>query len=193
MIDYQYGVALNRIKIEDLETIRNWRNDFNIWKWCRQCDLIDETQQAQWYEKQSKDPSISMYRIEIGQNRFVGVCGLTDIDLVNRRAEFSLYIAKEFQGQGMGKAALITLFAHGFRNLNLHIIWGESFEGNQAIPMFELLGMKKEGTRKDFYFKNGEYVDAHLYAVNRKSFEQHIAPIPRIPPPSEDDGNSPHT
>lgn len=192
MIDYLYGVSLNRIESTDLVTLQKWRNNFDIRKWCRQHDLIHENSQKAWFDKQSSDPTISMYKIEISGNRSVGVCGLTDINLIHRRAEFSLYVGKEHQGQGYGKAALITLLKHGFYSYNLNIIWGETFQGNPAIPLFESLGMKREGMRRDFYFKNGEYTDAFLYSVNRKQFESAIAGIPTLTPPPNAAGSSEH-
>jgi ribosomal-protein-alanine N-acetyltransferase len=102
----------------------------------------------------------------------LGVCGLTSMDLINRRAEFSLYIGPEFQGQGFGKNALKTLLAHGFRNYGLNRIWGESFEGNPAIAMFESLGFEPEGIRKEFYFKGGKFIDAYLFSISNLVFEE---------------------
>ena len=95
----------------------------------------------------------------------MGVCGFTSIDHFNRRAEFSLYIAKEHQKHGYGAEALRVLFNHGFLDLGFNCIWGETFEGNPATKTFEKIGMKREGTRRQFYFKNGKMIDAHIYSV----------------------------
>jgi RimJ/RimL family protein N-acetyltransferase len=105
------------------------------------------------------------------QGDLVGVCGLTSIDLINQRAEFSLYIGPEYQGLGYGKAALLTLITHGFRVLNLNCIWGETFNKNPAAEMFEELGFKKEGTRRDFYFRDGRFINAHLYSLLRSEWK----------------------
>lgn len=152
---------------------REWRNDPRIYKTCRQHDLIADYDQCEWYERQRKDPSVKMYAImysgyDSGKfDALVGVCGLTSIDYVNSRAEFSLYVGPNHQGNGIGANALKTLLKHGFDNLNLHLIWGETFDGNPAARTFEKLGFKHEGTRREFYFKNGRYIDAHLYSVKR--------------------------
>ena len=100
----------------------------------------------------------------------VGVCGLTDIDWINRRAEFSLYVAPEQHRKGLGHRALNLLFAEGFGTLNLNLIWGETFKGNPAAIMFLKAGMKKEGTRREFYYRNGIYTDAILYSIRRDEF-----------------------
>lgn len=169
MIDFGRGVTLGPLHAHDKYLPMQWRNDPKIWKWCRQNDVISTQAQEAWFERQAKDPSIKMYMIE-AEGKSVGVAGLTSIDLWNRRAEFSLYIAPGFQGLGYGSKALQTLFDHGFRNLGLNCIWGETFEGNPAARIFEKLGVMKEGTRRAFYFRDGKHIDAHLYSVLAKEW-----------------------
>jgi RimJ/RimL family protein N-acetyltransferase len=178
VIDFGHGVALGPLDSEHLEQARRWRNNYEIRRWCRQNALISDFDQGQWYERQAKDPSIKMYSILklYGEEKIrwyiIGVCGLTSIDLWNRRAEFSIYIGPENKGQGLGAKALKTLVDHGFSDLNLNTIWGETVGENPAQKMFEKIGFQKEGTRKEFYFKNGEYRDSHLYSLQFKRWQQ---------------------
>lgn len=164
MINYGFNVTLGPLDSTSKHKIREWRNNPAVYKWCRQRTMISDVEHDRWFEAQSKDPSIQMFSI-YSDNRFVGVCGFTSIDNVNRRAEFSLYIAPDSHGDGYGTSALKTLFSHGFKDLGFHSIWGETFEDNKAARMFEKIGMKKEGIRREFYFKNGKFIDAHLYGV----------------------------
>lgn len=133
-----------------------------------------------WFEKQAKDTSIRMYKIAISfeekkekttKTAMVGVCGLTSLDMMNRRAEFSLYIGPEFQGKGFGKKALSCLLTQGFKNLGLQVIWGEVFKGNPALRMFDDIGFKREGIRRDFYFRDGTYIDAHLVSMKASEWK----------------------
>lgn len=156
-------MLLRPVRSLDLKLLRSWRNNDKIRNWCRQVGWISEIDQEAWYKRQNDDPTIKMFVIEDKGAR--GVCGLTDIDLINRRAEFSLYIGPEAQGRGFAKEALRQLFDFGFKELGLHVIWGETFDGNPASKLFEKIGMKKEGTRRGFYFKNGKHIDAHLYSI----------------------------
>jgi diamine N-acetyltransferase len=100
----------------------------------------------------------------------VGVVGLTGVDLVNRRGEFSCYIDPDKQGMGFGTRALKVLFAYGFDVLGLNLIWGETFQDNPAAKVFEKLGMTKHGVRPDFYFREGKFIDAHLYGLRRSEW-----------------------
>lgn len=169
MIDFNHGITLDRLnKKFHLDDTFMWRNDYSIWKWCRQNNSLEPINHEKWFEKIAVDPKIEMFGIFDG--RLVGVCGLTDIDSLNQRAEFSLYIAPEYQRQGYAWAALKTLLSHGFMNQNLNVIWGETFEGNPAFDLFLKIGMKHEGTRRQFYFKEGKHIDAHLVSMTSHEF-----------------------
>lgn len=165
MINYGFAVTLAPLDRGSAIAARHWRNDPDIMRWCRQRRPVSEAEQERWYEAQSKDQTIQMYLVLDEQNVPAGVCGFTDIDPWNRRAEFSLYIRPGKQKRGLGGNALKTLFTHGFKDLGFRVIWGETFHGNPAESLFQRLGMVKEGTRREFYFKNDEILDAHLYSL----------------------------
>lgn len=170
----EVSLALAPLDSTDMNLIRSWRNDYRIWKWCRQNDLISDYEQSAWFQKQAADQTVKMYKIMLSSYDekedktnivHVGVCGLTSFDAHNRRAEFSLYIAPAYQGHDLGKASLSCLLTHGFTNLGLNVIWGEVFEGNPALKMFEEVGFVREGVRRDFYLRDGEFIDAHLISL----------------------------
>jgi len=162
-INYGDGVELDTLDKNIMPKLRGWRNDRRIWHWCRQHDLITEADHQKWYEWQDADRSTRMYAIRAVNP--VGVAGLTSLDPVNRRAEFSLYIGPEHRGEGYGRKALCTLLTHGFQNLGLNSIWGEVFADNPAMRVFESLGFVREGARRDFYFRGGKFIDAHLISM----------------------------
>lgn len=157
-LDEKIGLELNKI-----------RNDWDTRKWCRQVGLIDDFQQRTWLENQSKRDDIQMFGILsdslAGGYNYIGVCGLTDIDYVHSRAEFSLYIFPEFRLNGYAKKALLELLRYGFNELGLQQIWGETFKGNPAYNLFKDIGMKDDGVRRHFYFKDGTFLDANLISI----------------------------
>lgn len=146
-----------------------WRNDPRVFRWTRQNDVLTRQGHQAWYNQQATDPTMKMYGIE-KEGELIGVCGLTSIDMTNRRAEFSLYIGPEHQGKGYGEAALGTLLDHAFRSVGLNLVWGETFDGNPAAKLFEKLEFVKEGTRREFYFRNGDFIDAHLYSIKSEEW-----------------------
>lgn len=170
------GLTLEPISKNNLAEMFECRNQYGIRKWCRQIGLLNYDNHLDWYESQRKNKSIEMmtiYNEELNSHgllssSFIGVCGLTSIDLINRHAEFSLYISTKHQGKGYAKKALKQLLLFGFDELNLNTIWGETFEGNPAIELFKKVGFKLEGTRRSFYFKEGRYLDAHLVSIKKE-------------------------
>lgn len=164
-------VFLRRLEKREMETLRCWRNNPLVWKWCRQNDVISQSDQEKWFETQASDPSVKMYGVCDHREMLLGVCGLTSIDHWNRRAEFSLYIAPEHQRKGYAKPALWTLLKKGFLDLGLNCIWGETFHGNHAVRVFEDVGMKKEGRRREFYYREGRFIDCDLYSMVRSDFD----------------------
>jgi [ribosomal protein S5]-alanine N-acetyltransferase len=160
---------LRRLEPKDLEDTFRWRNYFSLWKWCRQNGPLHRSKHLEWFEWQAKEPSVSMFAICDGED-LMGVCGLTSIDHINARAEFSCYIAPHHQKKGNAEKALHVLFTYGFDYLNLNSIWGETFDDNPAAKLFTKLGMKLEGTRRGFYFRDGKYIDAHLYSLLRSEY-----------------------
>lgn len=148
----------------------SWRNDPLIYKWCRQHTLISPKAHALWLERIEHDPTIKMFGIRNDQCD-VGVCGLTSINLINRSAEFSLYIAPQFHRLGYGKLALLELLKVGFLNFGLNRIWGESFEGNPAQKVFGSIGFRHEGTLKGSYFREGKFIDSNIWAMNFSEYK----------------------
>lgn len=163
-------VSLFPLMEQHLNDMFLWRNDESVRKWCRQNDLIDMDHHQSWFIKQSQDKSIKMYAIHLNETlggSFIGVCGLTSIDLINQRAEFSLYIDPKQQSRGYGEDALKLLCHHGFKSYPLNIIWGESFDANPATKFFQKIGFKPDGTRREHYFRDGKFIDAHLFSLKR--------------------------
>lgn len=154
-----------------------WRNDERIRKWCRQYTLISPRGHSKWLDKIESDPTIKMFGIR-NSERPVGVCGLTSIDKQNQNAEFSLYIAPEYQRKGYGKEALELLLNHGFGDMNLNRIWGESFEGNPAMEMFTQVGLNIEGCHRAAYFRSGKFVNSYVFSILRDEFYADVRTTP---------------
>lgn len=149
---------------------REWRNQREVFKWCRQNTLLTQNQHDQWMQNLPDD--VKMFGIVGPSGEPVGVCGLTNIDNLARHAEFSLYIAPEHQKNGYGFDALVTLFKHGFEDFNLHKIWGETFWNNPAIKLFQKIGMILTRGHTDHYFKGGEYISTSFITLLREDWDE---------------------
>lgn len=175
MINYEHGVSLR--PIDSTSMLQEWRNDQGIRKWCREYRLITKNAQNTWLN--SLDEKNLMFTIwvekdfSIHNDQPVGVCGLTNISYVHRTAEFSIYIALEFQRHGYATMALKTLFDYGFLECGMNRIYGETFDGNPGMVIYDKLGMIKEGTLKESYYKQGKFINSHIYRVLRSEWGRH--------------------
>jgi len=167
LIDHGYGISLSSVRQSDLEVIRHYRNLPELNRWFRQSTDLSQWENINYWQSVWSGQAHKFFQVmPTGSEKFVGVAGLCYIDRQNSRAEFSLWIMPEYQHQGFGVAALKTLFDHGFDDLNLHLIYGETFDGNPALDLFvKKLGMRYDGCRQEFYFKNGKYIDAHVISI----------------------------
>lgn len=180
MIDHGFGVMLTPLSEVSSMAMLEWRNEPSVYKWCRQYEPLESWAHQKWLESLETRSDVKMYGIAIpsdqGKDLSVGVCGLTSIDLINRHAEFSLYVGPEYQGRGFGQKALKTLCAHGFLTLGLNHIFGETFDGNPAAHIFEQVGFVKEGSRRSYYYRDGRFIDAHLYSILNTEFRARWTP-----------------
>jgi len=163
-------MILHQIRLEHLLDMFNARNDPRIMRWTRQSEPLTWAQHCAWFFR--LDSKVDDMYVINHDKKFVGVCGITNIDERHHHGEFSLYIIPEMQGQRLGKQALIKLLDHGFTTRNLHVIWGETFEGNPARKLFESLGMLSEGKRREFYLKNNTWTDAYIYSLTKEDYGQ---------------------
>lgn len=175
-IDFGLGCRLDPVTEDSLGLLKKMRNEFAIRRWCRQNDLLSDLDQVKWYQKINTDPTCKMYSVSVNEMLDVGVVGLTGIDQYNQKAEFSIYINPEKHLNGFGEMALRTLVCHGFGNLNLNRIFGETFSGNPGAKLYDKLGFKFEGILRQSYFKSGQWIDSEYWSILRKD----IAALPWI-------------
>ena len=102
-------------------------------------------------------------------HRHIGNIALQNIHLFHRTAELSLIIGdRAVWGEGFAREAASLLIAHGFNALNLHRIWCCTLVGNEAMQKLAArLGMRKEGRRREAFFKAGAYHDVIDYGLLR--------------------------
>jgi len=100
-------------------------------------------------------------------NKHIGNISLGDISWENGSGEISILIGdKDYWGKGVGREAYELVIAYGFDVLDLHRLYSGMTVRNKAmIKVAERTGMSYEGTSKEAFFKEGEYVDIVRYAV----------------------------
>jgi RimJ/RimL family protein N-acetyltransferase len=102
----------------------------------------------------------------------IGNISLQNINYINRNAEFAILMGeKQFWGRGYAKDASFLLIKHGFNELNLHMIHcGTSSENIPMQRLADYLGMKKEGLRREAFYKHGKFIDIIEFGLLKNEF-----------------------
>ena len=86
-------------------------------------------------------------------------------DIHRFSAELGYWLAEPFWNQGIMTLAVKRMVEYAFTNLNLHRIYAEPYEGNDAsVRVLEKAGFQFEGRLKTSVYKNGKLLDQLLYA-----------------------------
>ena len=98
-------------------------------------------------------------------NKLVGCTGL-EIQSRHNRAAMGYWIGYEYWKQGICTEAALKLIDFGFKELKLNRIEAIHLLRNPASGhVMRNLGMRHEGTFRDYVMKNGSYEDVEQYAI----------------------------
>lgn len=170
-------VYLRVIERDDLEKLRQWRNLPNFKRNFREYREISDTMQNNWFDHiVNGDKGTIMYSICSTENdELLGCCGLCYINWVQRYADLSLYIGyKEayIDDEGYAEEACKLLFDYGFNELNLHKIWTELYEYDNAKVDFYMnkFGFKKDGFLRDNHYMDGRWWGSWMLSLLKDEF-----------------------
>ena len=168
-------IILKKVERENLEQLREWRNNPELRKYFREYRLINSENQQKWYESRVLgDPD--QYNFEIrdkASNKLIGHCGLYYINWVMRTGEFGIYIGdNDYRSGGFGSDALRTLIKYGFEDLNLNRIWCEVYDNNAALEVYKHIGFVYEGKMRENYYNEGQYWDSHILGMLKKEYNE---------------------
>ena len=106
-------------------------------------------------------------------NEFIGTCGIDDIWQVNRSSTIGISIHNpENHNKGYGTDAMICLLKVGFQVLNFHRmeLWVMEYN-QQAIHVYEKIGFKKIGQKREAHFLQGKYHDIYVMDILAEEFK----------------------
>lgn len=103
---------------------------------------------------------------------YLGEVVLNQIDEINRSANFRIALrGSKYYGKGVGTEAARLILEYGFNVLKLHRIDLEVFAFNpRAIHVYEKLGFKREGVRREVLFLDGKYHDVIVMGLLQHEF-----------------------
>jgi len=171
----------------DKVRLRAWERDDIRLRWeADQTDDATEVSLRDWHEPPRSldqrlqefdaalaEPDAAVVALIIeAEGRVVGDINLFEIDQRNRRSAIGLSIwSPADRNKGYGTDAMRALLRWAFSELNLHRIELSVDPANApAIHVYEKLGFRREGCRREAHFAGGRYIDDLQMGLLRDEF-----------------------
>lgn len=170
--------GLRAVEKEDLEQLRDWRNNDDFRKHFREIRELSMYNQEKWIEKTNNSSGDFMFVIQnLETGKAIGAAGLLYTNWIIRSSDFSFYIGEGdeyIDKDGYALDAAKTLINYGFNVLNLNKIWMELYEFDQMKLDFFLdhLGFKKDGKLRQNCFADGKYWDSFIISLIAEDYQK---------------------
>lgn len=166
-------IYLRALEPEDLEFIHEIENNEDIWEISNTQTPYSKYLIKQYLENAHKDIfEVKQLRLVISSytNEVLGMIDLFDFDFKNSRAGIGVLVKDSInRKKGFGKEALQLLINYSFKHLNLHQLYCNISEDNQAsIKLFTSQGFNEIGLKKDWNFTNGNFKNEYLFQLIKK-------------------------
>ena len=140
-------IKLRKVEPSDLPYLYQWENDASAWADGANHNLLSQQDLRDYIRSTTgdiyKDGQLRLIietqcsndqkaNDQMGNGLTVGCIDLFDFDPRNRRAAIGMYIAPEFRGKGLGRAALEALEAFAFGHLHLRVLYAVIAVSNEA-------------------------------------------------------------
>lgn len=158
---------------EHLSKLKDWRNSqmdvLRQWK-----PLTDYNQEI-WFQELSKDDNQIVFSIRISDKddnlSFIGYCGITNMDFINRRGEISFLInPTRLQDKDLYREDFLSvtymLCQYGFEEINLHKLFTETFAFRKDhIKILEDFGLQCDSILREHQFIKGQYHGSLIHSI----------------------------
>lgn len=134
-------ISLRKVEPSDLPFLYQWENDASAWADGSNHNPLSQQDLRDYIAGTTgdiyKDGQLRLIVEEITNQSSqittatVGCIDLFDFDPRNRRAAIGMYIAPEFRGKGVGKAAVEALERYAFEQLDLRVIYAVIATNNE--------------------------------------------------------------
>lgn len=103
--------------------------------------------------------------------KVVGLLGMKDIDMLNKKAEIGYWLGKDAVGKGIMTRSLIALLTYAFNEMKINRIQIKcAVENIRSCNIPKQLGFAYEGLERQGEFLYGRYLDLKIYSLLRKEW-----------------------
>lgn len=159
-------MQFRKINKNDLKFVNTVRNEYaSEYLHDSRTFSLDDT--ISWFETYNPD----FYIIELNEQS-IGYFRLSNHSVENKNIYIGADISIEYKGRGYGKAAYIEFIPFLFKEYDLNKISLEVLATNTvAISLYEKLGFKTEGIKRQEVKKGDKWIDSIVMSILRDEYE----------------------
>lgn len=128
----------------------------------------------QYVQTQYRDGKLYDWAVVLkAENKMIGTCGFTHIDLDNSCGEIGYVINPAYRGHGYADEAVKRVIEFGFEKIDLNRIEARYIVGNEASRrVMEKCGMRFEGVARGSMMIKGSFRDIGCCALLRDDLDE---------------------
>lgn len=166
-------ISLRIAEPQDAQKIYDWENDRSLWRVSETSNPISMFQIEQFLLCNSDLASNRQLRLMIDlkeTGKSIGCVDLFEYDPFNGRIGIGILIEEAYRKQGFAQKAIALCIDYLFNNVMVHQIHCLIDEQNtESQHLFEKMGFKLCGRRKDWIKTPEGYIDAVFYQNVKQS------------------------
>lgn len=169
-------VRFTPLQFENIYKHFRWNNDPELNRLDSEVPYEEETFGA--FKKRFEQmcfhpvPTNRDFEVHAEDETLIGVAYVAGISPHNQHGLVGVTIGdRSYWGRGYGRESLELLLRYCFDELELHRVSAETFEYNGAWRnLVEEVGFRKEGTARDYLYRDGTYWDKENYALLEREY-----------------------
>lgn len=169
------NVKIRKIEERDTQNILKWRNSEHVMSVFIDRRPLTKEVHENWLKNYVGTGKVVQYISYDADNEIdFGSVYLRDIDSVNKKAEFGIFIGKtDYIGHGNGRNAAIQLIDIGFHEMGLNKIYARILEYNKAsYNMFMKLGFSQDAFLREDVIIDGKPINVYLVSILKKEWDK---------------------
>lgn len=165
---------LRAYRKEDIDAALAFINDFEVKQFLAPGIPYPLTREDEekFFANNSGLKDTCSFAIETLDGRYIGGCGIHEVDWKNSVCEAGIFIGdKTLWGKGYGTDAFGVLIRFAFEQMNLNKVKLRVYDFNQrGIKSYVKLGFKHEGAMRQELFRDGQYHDIVMMGLLREEW-----------------------
>jgi diamine N-acetyltransferase len=158
-------IEIKKLVESDLQFLNHVRNKYAS-EFLHDSRIFTFKETLNWYKQYRPDYYIIFYlNIRIGYFR------LSNFSETNKNIYIGADLDSQYHGKGLAYKSYMKFIPYLFQTYGLNKISLEVLENNvKAIGLYNKIGFKVEGIKRQDVFKNGKYINSILMSILRSEF-----------------------